>query len=270
MQNTTRWYNQKQAFTLIELLVVIAIIAILAAILFPVFARARENARRASCMSNLKQVGLGIMQYTQDNDESYPPNWNGTQTPNASELDTDSGKPSGVFQVAGNAGGDGHYRTWMDYIYPYVKSTQIFTCPSAVSSSPLRPSYGYSTALGGFHTAYTNYGLPTGAAYTPITLAAVLRPSEIVAIIEYSSAYSYVAVPYNMSNNANVATNRNVTPHLDGGTLAYADGHAKWMSRATMLANVPVNANTCWAPNPDYAVNKANSYCSRLWNPYIN
>jgi prepilin-type N-terminal cleavage/methylation domain-containing protein len=60
-------------FTLIELLVVIAIIAILAAILFPVFARARENARRASCQSNLKQIGLGIMQYTQDYDERMPP-----------------------------------------------------------------------------------------------------------------------------------------------------------------------------------------------------
>jgi len=64
--------NNKSAFTLIELLVVIAIISILAAILFPVFGRARENARRASCMSNLKQIGLAIMQYTQDYDEKYP------------------------------------------------------------------------------------------------------------------------------------------------------------------------------------------------------
>src|SRR6476619_5175287 len=63
---------KKKAFTLIELLVVIAIIAILAAILFPVFGRARENARRSSCQSNLKQIGLGIAQYTQDNDEAYP------------------------------------------------------------------------------------------------------------------------------------------------------------------------------------------------------
>src|ERR1035437_1858197 len=61
-----------RGFTLIELLVVIAIIAILAAILFPVFAKARENARRASCMSQLKQLGLGMMQYTQDSDEAYP------------------------------------------------------------------------------------------------------------------------------------------------------------------------------------------------------
>lgn len=65
-------FSSKKGFTLIELLVVIAIIAILAAILFPVFARARENARRASCQSNLKQIGLGILQYAQDYDERYP------------------------------------------------------------------------------------------------------------------------------------------------------------------------------------------------------
>ena len=71
--------RQKQgAFTLIELLVVIAIISILAAILFPVFARARENARRTSCMNNLKQMGLGVMQYVQDYDEKYPPGFRST------------------------------------------------------------------------------------------------------------------------------------------------------------------------------------------------
>jgi prepilin-type N-terminal cleavage/methylation domain-containing protein/prepilin-type processing-associated H-X9-DG protein len=92
-------------FTLIELLVVIAIIAILASILFPVFARARENARRASCQSNLKQIGLGILQYTQDYDERYVRATNGP-------------------------GGAVGSQTWANSVQPYIKSTQIFQCPS--------------------------------------------------------------------------------------------------------------------------------------------
>ena len=94
--------NAKSAFTLIELLVVIAIIAILAAILFPVFARARENARRSSCLSNLKQIGLGVMQYTQDYDEKYPMGFRG----------------------------DGVNKTWFLDTVPYIKSEQVFRCPS--------------------------------------------------------------------------------------------------------------------------------------------
>ncbi len=92
-------FKVRSAFTLIELLVVIAIIAILAAILFPVFARARENARRSACQSNMKQIGLGFLQYAQDYDESLP------------------------FGTGGN-------RHWVEPIMPYVKSQQIFVCPS--------------------------------------------------------------------------------------------------------------------------------------------
>jgi prepilin-type N-terminal cleavage/methylation domain-containing protein/prepilin-type processing-associated H-X9-DG protein len=99
-----RW--SKTGFTLIELLVVIAIIAILAAILFPVFARARENARRASCQSNLKQIGLGLMQYSQDYDEKAIPDWN-------------------------------DINNWAYLVQPYVKSEQLFTCPSASDLKPL-------------------------------------------------------------------------------------------------------------------------------------
>ncbi|BCM92607.1 hypothetical protein IAD21_04489 [Abditibacteriota bacterium] len=106
-KNHTYSSQKKQTgFTLIELLVVIAIIAILAAILFPVFARARENARRSSCQSNLKQIGLGIMQYAQDYDERMI-----------------SGRMS-----PGNADNVGGNWEWM--LQPYVKSYQVFACPS--------------------------------------------------------------------------------------------------------------------------------------------
>src|SRR5471032_2451039 len=111
--------SQRAGFTLIELLVVIAIIAILASILFPVFARARENARRASCQSNLKQIGLAVAQYTQDYDEklpihdSYPgSNW--------SSITDFMLTTSNCNFFAG--------------IYPYLKSVQVLNCPSAVAT----------------------------------------------------------------------------------------------------------------------------------------
>jgi prepilin-type N-terminal cleavage/methylation domain-containing protein len=101
-----------RGFTLIELLVVIAIISLLAAILFPVFGRARENARRASCQSNLKQIGLGLLQYIGDYDDTMP---------------------FSFFGSAGNS--DAANYKWMDAIYPYVKNEQIFTCPSDSASN---------------------------------------------------------------------------------------------------------------------------------------
>src|SRR5471032_3062991 len=111
--------SQRAGFTLIELLVVIAIIAILASILFPVFARARENARRASCQSNEKQIGLGIAQYTQDYDEKLPINH--------SNLSQNYG-----VQFYNDPGANMNYLT---SILPYTKSTQIYLCPSASPST---------------------------------------------------------------------------------------------------------------------------------------
>jgi len=99
------WRRRRIGFTLIELLVVIAIIAILAAILFPVFARAREKARQASCSANLKQIGLGTMMYVQDYDEKFP-------------------RFNHCYSM-----------TWREKIYPYVKSKQIFACPSDATTS---------------------------------------------------------------------------------------------------------------------------------------
>src|SRR5689334_18463236 len=106
-----RWIR-RSGFTLIELLVVIAIIAILAAILFPVFAQAREKARSASCLSNLKQIGTGVMMYTQDNDEFMP---------------------YGYMYDFPCPSTDSHTTLWywQDLCRPYVKNEQVYSCPSA-------------------------------------------------------------------------------------------------------------------------------------------
>jgi len=119
----------KRGFTLIELLVVIAIIAILAAILFPVFARARENARKSTCQSNLKQIAQGTLMYVQDYDERFP------------YLYRYDG-PSVTFHPNGSHG-NGYYLDWIDLVYPYVKNEQAFKCPSE-SSVDYHDCYGYN------------------------------------------------------------------------------------------------------------------------------
>ena len=122
-----RGTGARGGFTLIELLVVIAIIAILAAILFPVFGRARENARRASCQSNLKQMGLGLMQYAQDNNERVAV----ACKPNGSTCDNQD-------------------PVWMGVIQPFVKSVEIFECPSAdFEGSAWIPADAHPTIWGG-------------------------------------------------------------------------------------------------------------------------
>src|SRR5579863_6899388 len=116
--------SRQSAFTLIELLVVIAIIAILAAILFPVFAKAREKARQASCLSNLKQLSTAMLQYVQDYDETYCP-----------IRDWESGTPAGS-----------KAQTWMSMINTYVKSSGVYKCPDD-SSSQLVATFNYAGGL---------------------------------------------------------------------------------------------------------------------------
>jgi len=115
-------------FTLIELLVVIAIIAILAAILFPVFQKVRENARASACLSNMKQIGLGVQQYVTDNDEKL------------FFRSSDANSRSGV-----TVGGD-PYR-WWNQLMPFIKSNAVFTCPSDGAPSPSKDASGNPVIL---------------------------------------------------------------------------------------------------------------------------
>ncbi len=189
-------------FTLIELLVVVAIIAILAAILFPVFARARENARRTSCMSNLKQIGLAFISYAQDYDERYPSvNWTGGSYvwPNGS---TSAANP------------------WYLKIYPYVKSVQVFNCPSAPDNLKWTGAY-----LGGPFSYGANLDFFTSGGSQ--LLSGIDKPSQTVMVVDsnYQSMQSFL--------NDGVAPWWNVDRalldrHLDGGNISFADGHVKW------------------------------------------
>ncbi len=154
--------QKHNAFTLVELLVVIAIISILAAVLFPVFATAREKARQTACASNLKQLGLGFAQYMQDYDDSYP-----------RAAATTVGAPA----LSITAGG------WTNEVYPYVKSLGVYTCPddtTTVSSTRTEISYAYNNNL----AAVSISG--SASPYTILPLAAnkVASPSVTVALSE--------------------------------------------------------------------------------------
>lgn len=154
-------FSRRPAFTLVELLVVIAIIAILAAILFPVFARARENARRSSCQSNLKQIGLGLLQYIQDYDEKMPRSSYGPVS----------------------APSDAVNYKWMDAIYPYTKSEQIFNCPSDALSPPYKFRDGTNYGSYGQNGAYRDLGdaqTPPRSAQNLVSLAQIGSPAEVV------------------------------------------------------------------------------------------
>lgn len=216
----------RKGFTLIELLVVIAIIAILAAILFPVFAKAREKARQSSCLSNLKQIGLATLQYVQDYDEKFPGiYWN---TGNAAR--PISGWPTENL---------GTYLNWAEKITPYVKNPQVFQCPNLVLTSATQMGYNC------FPTSYTfNYSLNIDTSQGR-SLGDIGRPSEIMMIGDGPAQLDTrwaPAVMVSLYNNVPTGTWPLTTAyctacrrHNDGYNFVFVDGHAKWMN--TVVAN---------------------------------
>jgi prepilin-type N-terminal cleavage/methylation domain-containing protein/prepilin-type processing-associated H-X9-DG protein len=231
-------------FTLIELLVVIAIIAILAAILFPVFSRAREKARQSSCGSNLRQVQLAIAQYAQDYDEQHP--------------HTYFGPPPGYYQ-------------WEEAVLPYVKNDQLFVCPSASAiryipdtnlagvDNPLPPRGGYAG-----NVAYSGGLCATGiVANHPFgfrSLAAIDEPAGTFMVWdsaasdlpgEFNEGWQYGAQqPTTVNWSANpprleppsegVVGGR----HTEGANFSYVDGHMKWNQLSKLLTISTVNGCT--------------------------
>ena len=194
---------RRHGFTLIELLVVIAIIAILAAILFPVFARAREKARQSSCLSNTKQLALSVLMYVQDYDESF---------------------------MFANLNPPGTY--WYVAAEPYIKNAQIRVCPS---KSNLACGYGYNMD-------YLGYSWGTaGTQTTPIKLADIQSPAETVMLSDSNSIYSFYGgrgsggSPVYDTNSYNGWDPNNPSGgaafrHNDGSNHAFIDGHSKWLS----------------------------------------
>jgi prepilin-type N-terminal cleavage/methylation domain-containing protein/prepilin-type processing-associated H-X9-DG protein len=226
--------SRRSGFTLIELLVVIAIIAILAAILFPVFARARENARRASCQSNLKQIGLGIMQYSQDYDEKY------------------------VLAYVGGAGG---FPSWRQTIQPYVKSTQLFACPSNdVNTNFIDPAVGNFPQVAASYAGNTHIiGLPESWALGAVALSTVQSPATKIMIFESRNVGSYDEVggwpDWNTAGNQNNVRTGTFGGHLGTGNFLFADGHVKAMrlqqtgSPLNMWGSMSDNSGTGDCPN---------------------
>lgn len=244
----------RRAFTLIELLVVIAVNSILAAILFPVFARARENARRASCQSNLKQLGLTMLMYSQDYDEGLMP----------------------VQSVTPKVGGTTTAR-WPQILAPYIKSRAFVMCPSADYSKALGSTISSATPLfyGGilestpdspnsafyYYGLYPSYGynyaylappsdrpngpdsgsyVAAGSSAQPVSLAAIDAPSSTIALADsadYGSAQGgiyagyYVIMPpsgdwWNNSDK-NIVTGHILPRHLETTNVLFVDGHVK-------------------------------------------
>ncbi len=202
-----------KGFTLIELLVVIAIIAILAAILFPVFARAREKARQSACLSNVKQISLGMLMYVQDFDESFP-----------SYAMGDYNNDPWVF--------------WPHQVQPYVKNWQLFGCPS----SQYRGAMTYHAT---YYPVRPNYSFTNDLWRSARMLGEVQRPAE--KFMCFDSNHPALGDVRGILTSSQCGqwscgkmvrdTHEWLVDHNEGVNIGYCDGHAKWQSGNTVWDN---------------------------------
>ena len=202
----------RRGFTLIELLVVIAIIAILAAILFPVFARAREKARQASCSSNSKQIALAMLMYKQDYDSRFSPMSTGSQTDAPVVPANDQ---FNYHEPSSNYPFDGWYRTWASNIYPYINNHQIFRCPST-DYECYEVAYGLpTTGIDPNGGTVTIFGSPKDTD--------IKRPAEILMFTEKGAGGG---AQYVLSGKYYACRD----DHNGGGNVAFFDGHVEPMN----------------------------------------
>jgi prepilin-type N-terminal cleavage/methylation domain-containing protein/prepilin-type processing-associated H-X9-DG protein len=229
-------------FTLIELLTVIAIIAVLSAILFPVFARARENARRVSCMSNMHQLGMGMLQYAQDYDERY---YGGTR----------ASTPSVLVPYMGGIG-------WAGAVYPYIKSSQVYQCPDDTNDKVNGVNVPVSYALNHYaaDTTLAEHQYPSfGILFSEIsgTTIDVQDPMETGsptysamddghvlwwadsggniaccttgAAIYHTRGAGVMSPDGRYDDSAEPGPQPTQPRHFDGANYAFMDGHVKWV-----------------------------------------
>ena len=235
---------KKRGFTLIELLVVIAIIAILAAILFPVFAKAREKARQAACLSNMKQLGLAAVMYADDYDDNPPP---------------------------GGITWGGNDYLWNQLCQPYIKSKALMICPSFPKTQAEQDDWllmwhhsGYSmnlhiatipfwnrkgTTLGNINNVANTYMFMDGVGFV-LSVWDVMAPSSNPWVLYYLPGVGDEGVDISKIINNYPQYTKDIKSgrHSNGVNIAYCDGHAKFAKTAKLMEEANKSDYGSWSP----------------------